>query len=1386
MNDISFQRKEILKKIKNKTISKECAVAELEKLNSLSDICEETLSADKKAKKVLSAKKTEGVIDNIAVIGMSCRYADADTVDEFWKNLCQGRNSIKKIGRWGEDKNYYGSVLDDIDSFDHDFFGFSHKEACHTDNQQRIFLTEAYHALEDAGYSDTMLSDSNCGIFLGCRRGDYFSIIDEKIEQQDDISIFSGNDEAILPGRISYFLNMNGPSVSVNTTCTSALTAIHLATESLTMCECDMALAGGIIVMNTESLIRSLTDVGMSTEEGKCRPFDEDAKGSVFGEGVGLVVLKKLDKAIEDNDRIYAVISASGINYDGRTNGLTAPSVNAQKKLQRQVYNRYKIDPDNISYVEAHGSGTVMGDALEVQGLTSVFREHTEKRQYCSIGSVKGNIGNTINSAGAASFIKTVLCLKNKKLVPTINCDNVNKLMELEKTPFVISKEHKDWNVPEGKKRIAAINAYAYSGSNVHMVLEEWEPQYKYILNENRENIFVFSAKSKEALKNYLEAFCSFIDGNKDISLDNISYTLAVRRSHYKYRCAFIASSAEELVSVIRDYLVADTESSDFFGGNFCSVRKKKNASFSVLMLSGEKNARALQLKQISDEYVKEYITNFSRLYDSRAYHIADLPLYSFEKRKCSVDAIIDQINHVEKSIEREMPAITEFTDASKLKIYKYISSVVAEIIEVDEREMDLDLNISDYGFESMHIYKLVERLNSDLKTDIKPTAIYEFYNLEGFVDYLVSEYPEQIRAYTGEQTENTKSVNKLSVSFEKSVAVRKSSISDAADDEIAIVGVSGVMPQCDDLDEFWKRLSNNESMITEIPADRWDWKEFYGDPYTEINKTKSKWGGFMKNIRSFDANFFNISPRETEYLDPQHRMVMEDMWKAIEDSGHKASEFSGTNMGVFTAISSMDYSYLIGDKQKDVQAQTTTGNAHIMLPNRISYFLNTHGISEVIDTACSSSLTAIYHAVTSLQRHECSAAIVSAVNIIISPVAYLSFSKSGMLSVDGKARTFDKKAAGYVRGEGVGTVILKPLSKAVEDGDHIYGVIKNICINHGGRASSLTAPNPRAQADLIRRAWSRSNINFENASYIEAHGTATPLGDPIEINGLKKAFAQMYNEAGKEMPETKQCGIGAVKTNIGHLESAAGMAGLFKVLLSMKYRMIPANISFEELNSNINLNGTPFYLINENVPWDPVDKDGNSIKRIAGISSFGFGGSNAHMVVEEYIGDIDANDEDERDQLIILSAKNTDRLMERAEDLRNYIRNSPEKESLSNIAFTLALGRENMQERLAFTANSTEQLLERLEDYIAGVKNDSIHTGNVNKVKMDLKEITTGRVGEELTRLLIEERELDKIANLWVNGVKLEFGGLFDGNRTYKRLALPVYRFAKDEFWIR
>ncbi|WP_136669441.1 beta-ketoacyl synthase N-terminal-like domain-containing protein, partial [Flavobacterium sp. H122] len=284
-------------------------------------------------------------------------------------------------------------------------------------------------------------------------------------------------------------------------------------------------------------------------------------------------------------------------------------------------------------------------------------------------------------------------------------------------------------------------------------------------------------------------------------------------------------------------------------------------------------------------------------------------------------------------------------------------------------------------------------------------------------------------------------------------------------------------------------------------------------------------------------------------------------------------------------------------------------------LVNRISYLLDIHGPSEPIDTACSSSLIAIHKAVESIRNGRCDMAIAGGVNALLSPELTLSFSQAGMLSEDGKCKSFDQRANGYVRGEGVGVVILKSLAKAEQDGDHIYGLIRGSAENHGGKANTLTSPNPNAQKDLLIKAYTTADIDPRDVSYIEAHGTGTPLGDPIEVEGLKSAFKELYKERHLSQPEAAYCGIGSVKANIGHLEAAAGMGGVMKVLLSMKYKTLPGNPQLETPNEYLKLTGSPFYLQKETKAWLTE----NNKPRIAGISSFGFGGANAHIVIEEY-----------------------------------------------------------------------------------------------------------------------------------------------------------------------
>lgn len=486
--------------------------------------------------------------------------------------------------------------------------------------------------------------------------------------------------------------------------------------------------------------------------------------------------------------------------------------------------------------------------------------------------------------------------------------------------------------------------------------------------------------------------------------------------------------------------------------------------------------------------------------------------------------------------------------------------------------------------------------------------------------------------------------------------------------------------------------------MITAVPAER-------------LNQYRPQWGGFLTDVDKFDAEFFGISPREAAYMDPQQRILLETVWSTLEDAGCNPDDLAGSKTGVFIGASLKDYDELIIQSKIEADPFMAGGVNNSILANRISYVLDLHGPSEVIDTACSSSLVAIKHAAASIESGESELAIAGGINIILTPKFHQIFEKTGMLSSSGKCSTFDQQADGYVRSEGVGVLLLKPLSRAVQDRDQIYGVIKSVVENHGGRAQSLTAPNPTAQAQLIKDAYTLSQISVNSIDYLETHGTGTRLGDPIEINGLKESFRALTADAAQPAVKTPWCGIGSVKTNIGHLEAASGAAGVIKVLLSMKHEVIPASIHFKQLNSHIHLEGSPFYIVDQPRLWPHKD----NIPRRSGVSSFGFGGTNVHLILEDYIPeDMDTGYlSGEKPQLFVISAKDKERLIESAKQIYSYLnRRFQDKQqdagvfsefTLENIAYTLQTGRKAMEKKAAFIAGSREELLAALKKLSSG-----------------------------------------------------------------------------------
>jgi 3-oxoacyl-(acyl-carrier-protein) synthase/enoyl-CoA hydratase/carnithine racemase/acyl carrier protein len=603
--------------------------------------------------------------------------------------------------------------------------------------------------------------------------------------------------------------------------------------------------------------------------------------------------------------------------------------------------------------------------------------------------------------------------------------------------------------------------------------------------------------------------------------------------------------------------------------------------------------------------------------------------------------------------------------------------------------------------------------------------------------------------------------------------------------EDIAIIGLSGRYPLAKDINEFWENLKSGRNCITEIPTDRWDHSKYFDPDKNKTGTSYSKWGGFIDDVDKFDPLFFNIAPREAEYMDPQERLFLETAWQTIEDAGYTDTGLGTKKVGVFVGVMWGQYQLFETEVDGRKIAPMVT---YATIANRVSYFFDFHGPSMAVDTMCSSSLTALHLACESIRRGESKLALAGGVNISIHPNKYISLSHQKFASSDGLCRAFGKGGDGYVPGEGVGAVLLKPLNRAVADGDRIYAVIKAESINSGGRSSGYTVPNPNAQAEAISEALRKAGVNPRSISYIEAHGTGTSLGDPIEITGLMKAF--------KEYTDDRHfCSIGSVKSNIGHLESAAGIAALTKVLLQFKYKQLVPSLHADSLNPNIDFDNCCFYVQRELAEWKQTVVVENGKEKVyprrAGISSFGAGGANIHIILEEYVEpQLQQSIPENKQQVVVLSAKSEDRLRAYAQKLLEFLENNcvwtAEKDSegktrLPDIAYTLQTGRKAMDERLAVVVSDILELKEKLKGYLNGnLTQEGLYIGRVKVSGIDTE--VKGRLNSVMEAVI--EGRWDKLAQYWVNGLEVDWR-LLHNDPPPCRISLPTYPFARKRYWI-
>ncbi|MCP5002451.1 MAG: SDR family NAD(P)-dependent oxidoreductase, partial [Planctomycetes bacterium] len=610
------------------------------------------------------------------------------------------------------------------------------------------------------------------------------------------------------------------------------------------------------------------------------------------------------------------------------------------------------------------------------------------------------------------------------------------------------------------------------------------------------------------------------------------------------------------------------------------------------------------------------------------------------------------------------------------MKTIIYFKKLIAEILKMEIHQIDSSEPLESYGIDSIVIGEVNNRLHDDLG-DITSTLLFEYQTIDSLTEYFMRTQKERLRKLLSLDKQSSKEIvasgltnhsskvhpgrlvgNPVSSRLKKAITFDTGSM--PPEDSIAIIGISGMYPQAETLEHYWHNLKTGRDCITEILANRWSLDGFYHPDRheaVELGRSYNKWGGFVNQFAEFDPLFFNISPIEAMNMDPQERLFLQASWNALEDAGYTRTTLKDKchrRVGVFAGITRIGYA-LYGPELWKQGYNLFLGTSFSSVANRLSYFLNVQGPSMPIDTMCSSSLTAIHEACEHIHRGECDLALAGGVNLYIHPSSYFVLCAQKMLSSDGQSKSFGAGGNGFVPGEGVGVVLLKSLNAAIRDQDVIHAVIRATKVNHGGKTNGYTVPNPRAQAELIRSTLDKAGISARNISYIEAHGTGTELGDPIEIEGLSQAFQ-------KDTKEVGFCRIGSAKSNIGHLEAAAGIAGLTKIILQMKYGEIVPSLHSRTLNPNIAFEKTPFIVNQELVPWKRPKIEGRKIPRISGISSFGAGGANAHVVLEEYTEESgDTNPviyvQSKDPVIIVLSARGKDQIKQRASDLLEFLR---------------------------------------------------------------------------------------------------------------------------------
>ena len=1258
----------------------------------------------------------------IAIIGVGCRFPGVRDPEGFWRLLRDGVDAITEVPkeRWDVDALYdpdlaeagtmntrWGGFLEGVDAFAPAFFGISLGEASSMDPQHRLLLEVSWEALENAGQSPEGLAGSATGVYVGIGNNDYARACFAD-EQSINTYYAIGNSSCFASNRVSHFLDLRGPSISLDTGCSSSLFAVHLACQSLRSGETSLALAGGVNLVLAPLSMVATSQAWLMAADGRCKSFDARADGYVRGEGCGVVVLKRLSDALRDGDPLWGIIRGSAVNQDGRGAGLTLPNPAAQEDVIRLALDDAGVSPAQIDYIEAHGVGTRAADLAEASVLGAVFGAARPELPGCLVGSVKTNIGHLESAAGVAALIKVLLSLEHEQIPRNLHFEALHPDIAASGARVEIPTEPRAWPRSHERARRVGINSFGLGGANAHLVLEEAPALRPAAAPERPLHLLTLSAKSDAALRELAARYAEHLASHPHEELADLCFTANAGRAHFAHRLALVSASTAAARGALAAFAAGGSPEGLLAG------RASPEQGPSVPSPFGGQapeaaQIRAPELERLAALYVGGATIDWAGSERARPGRKLRLPTYPFERRRCWIDneatskrALSRSGASPEPPEERRSELLTRLDAAPPERrldvVTDFVTAEVASVLGLDpSQRVDRTRGLFAMGMKSLMAIELLNRLRAAVGRlhALPSTLVFDFPTVEGLSAYLAREALSGLVPYepAPRPAEAT------------SAAVAPAA---PAREPIAIIGMGCRFPGgADDPDTFFRLLLEGRDAITEVPKDRWDIDAYYSPDPDAPGKMSTRYGGFLRDIRGFDPEFFGISPREAAGMDPQHRLMLEVSWEALESAGLPREKITGSQTGVFIGILGSEYHQLRVRRAdpKQLDAHFGTGIICSAAAGRISYALGLRGPAMAVDTACSSSLVAVHLACRSLRLGECDLALAGGVNIILSPDGGIFLSRARALAADGRCKTFDASADGYVRSEGCGVVVLKRLSDALADGDDVLAIIAGSAVNQDGASGGFTVPSGSSQRELVRRALAEAGVKPAEVGYVEAHGTGTPLGDPIEARALGAVLSD-------GRPQGKPFLLGSVKTNIGHLEAAAGIAGLLKVVLSLRHEQIPPHLHLKQQNPGISPAEVPARIPTEPTPW-PAGVE----RRIAGVSSFGLSGTNAHVVVVEAPrprAPAPPAGPSGGAHLVPLSAHSEGALKEVARAYQSFLAEGAPggRLPLEDIASTASTRRSHHGHRLAVVGRSHEEIRERLGAFLDGEARPGLSSG--------------------------------------------------------------------------